>query len=170
MAYRNAVSFDPLCRVDCSASWSLLSEQFHRLFLNWYSHSTRPCFVPKGTDPTLSGHLSQIFCCCSTSPGIAWQTSLALCSASVSMEGWSLGSKDEDPRRVKCVHAAENPVTASNPQVQTQRNVNIFMLFCSSQLVPASPATLAKLVPSLSSFSLCTTLIKYHFDTCQLHF
>ena len=40
---------------------SLLSLQFHNSFLNWYSHSTSPCFVPNGTDSTVSGHLVHTF-------------------------------------------------------------------------------------------------------------
>merc|ERR1719228_2301428 len=34
IAYRKAVSLEPLCRVDCRTSVSLLSEQFHLSFLN----------------------------------------------------------------------------------------------------------------------------------------
>ena len=48
---------------------SLLSLQFHSSFLNWYSHSTSPCRVPKGTDSTVSGTLVQTPFCWSVSPG-----------------------------------------------------------------------------------------------------
>ena len=52
--------------------------------LNWYSHSTSPCLVPKGTDSTVSGTLVQTPFCWSVRPGKVWQT------AGVSRSrGWS---------------------------------------------------------------------------------
>ena len=62
-----------------------MSEQFHSSFLNWYSHSTSPCLVPKGTDSTVSGSLEQRLICLAERPGRARQTSGRL----VSPAGWS---------------------------------------------------------------------------------
>ena len=52
-----------------------MSLQFHSSFLNWYSHSTSPCLVPKGTDSTVSGSLEQRLICLAERPGRARQTS-----------------------------------------------------------------------------------------------
>ena len=85
MAYRKAVSLEPevekvtkiwrdctvllpLSIVCCIRLLSLLSVQFHLSFLNWYSHSTKPCRVPKGTDVTVSGHLVHTLFCWSIRP------------------------------------------------------------------------------------------------------
>ena len=89
----------PLSMVCWILLLSLLSVQFQRSFLNWYSHSTRPCLVPKGTDSTVSGHLVQTFFCCSIKPLSAKQTPGMMESPG----GWSfcirLRSRGEVPSR-----------------------------------------------------------------------